>query len=405
MWYAGIDWSDRHHEVVVIDAVGKRVGKRQVDHTVEGLAELIAFLKSIGDIAQHPGHLACIIETNQGLLITTLLEAGLPVYPVNPKTLEKMRKPSGAKTDAIDAQLLARKGRSDLDDLRRLTPDSPLNQELKALTRDQDGLIQAQTRLVNQITACLKAYYPVALTLFGKVHQPVTVAFLLAYPTLDAVQAASTEELVALLQSARHPHPEQKAREIGDKVHQRQLHADPVTTRTKSRLLLALVKQLQPVIEAIAAYDEEITRLFLTHPDSAIFSGLPGAGERLAPRLLAEWGDDRQRYLDATSIQALAGTSPVTFQSGNFCKAHRRTACVKPFRNALHQFAWHSTQQELWAATYYQRKRDEGKSHPVALRALANQWVRIIYALWRKQQPYDAAIFVAAQQAHAPRAA
>ena len=41
----------------------------------------------------------------------------------------------------------------------------------------------------------------------------------------------------------------------------------------------------------------------------------------------------------------------------------------------------------------------------MAVRALANHWVRIIYALWKKREPYNAAIFLAAQQAHAPRAA
>jgi hypothetical protein len=36
----------------------------------------------------------------------------------------------------------------------------------------------------------------------------------------------------------------------------------------------------------------------------------------------------------------------------------------------------------------------------MAVRALANQWVRIIYALWIKHDHDDAAIFLAAQQAH-----
>ena len=172
MWFVGIDWADQHHDVVVIDEHGKQLDKKRVAHSAEGLTELVEFLQRIGDVRQHADHVACILETNKGLLITALLEAGLPVYPVNPKTLEKWRKPSGAKTDTIDAFLFARKGRSDLDQLRRLEPDSPLVQELKQLTRDQDGLIQMQTRLVNQLTACLKAYYPVALELFSKLHQP-----------------------------------------------------------------------------------------------------------------------------------------------------------------------------------------------------------------------------------------
>jgi transposase len=405
MWYVGIDWADQHHDVAVIDEHGKQLDKKRVAHSAEGLADLVTIVKSIGDVSQHADHVACIIETNKGLLITALLEAGLPVYPVNPKTLEKWRKPSGAKTDAIDAFLLARKGRSDLDQLRRLEPDSPLVQELKQLTRDQDSLIQMQTRLLNQLTACLKAYYPVALELFTKLHQATTLAFLQAYPTLQAAQAASEAEILEVLDTGRFPNVKAKARAIWQQVHRPQLQADAITTRTKSRLMLALVQQLAPVVDTLAAYDQEIERLFLMHPDAPLFVSLPGAGKRLAPRLLAEWGDDRTRYQDASSVQALAGTSPVAFQSGNVARAHRRYACTKVLRNAVHQFAWQSTRLEPWAVAYYQRKRREGKTHTIAVRALANHWVRILFAAWTTRRPYDRAIFEAAQQAHAPRAA
>ena len=57
---------------------------------------------------------------------------------------------------------------------------------------------------------------------------------------------------------------------------------------------------------------------------------------------------------------ALAGTAPVLYQSGNYQKAHRRHACLKPLRNALYQLARTSRQQESWADDYYQRKRAEG---------------------------------------------
>jgi transposase len=405
MWYAGIDWADDHHDAVVLDEQGQRVGSCRVTHTPEGLAQLVTFLQ--GTVASAPTRqeLACLIETTHGLLITALLDAGLAVYPVNPKTVDRRRKPSGAKTDAIDAYLLAKTGRSDLADLRRLAPDSPLVQELKALTRDQDGLIQSQTRLVNQLTACLKAYYPVALDLFTKLHQPLTLAFLQAYPTVEASQRATVEQLTALLRQHHHPTPVLAAQAVWGRLHEPQLQADAITTRTKSRLLLALVSQLAPLLEQIKQYDDEITHLFLSHPDSTIFASLPRAGTRLAPRLLAGWGDDRERYRSAASVQALAGTSPVAYESGKYSKAHRRYACIKPFRNTLYQFAWQSTFREPWAAAYYRRKRQEGKSHSMAVRALANGWVRIIQAMWLTQRPYVAETFLAAQHAHAEHAA
>jgi hypothetical protein len=48
----------------------------------------------------------------------------------------------------------------------------------------------------------------------------------------------------------------------------------------------------------------------------------------------------------------------------------------------LYQFAWQSTFQEPWAVAYYRRKRLAGKSHSMAVRALANVWVRLIHAMW-----------------------
>jgi transposase len=404
MKFCGIDWANDHHDALSIDEQGHQLGSIRVAHTPQGLSQLDAYLERIAG----PGgkeQVACIVETTHGLLIAHLLEQGWAVYPVNPRTVERRRAPSGAKTDIIDAYLLAKTGRADFQDLRRLNPDNEQIQELKTLTRDQDGLVRMQTRLVNQLTACLKAYYPVALEVFGKLQQSSTLAFLRAYPTLQAARAASVEELAALLKQARYPGARQKAEALAKHLWQPCLQANEVTTRTKSRLMLALVDQLEPLLKQIAEYDKEIERLFLMHADSELFQALPRAGSRLAPRLLAEMGDDRSRYESACSLQALAGTSPVLFQSGTYQKAHRRLGCIKPWRNALQQFAWQSTLQEAWAKEYYQRKRAEGKSHSVAVRALANVWARILYAIWKKREHYQTITFEQARQAHAPRVA
>ena len=400
MWYVGLDWADTHHDVEVPYLAGKRVGIRRFAHSHAGLHELQAFLLGI---AASPDQLACIVETTHGLLISFLLEAGIPVYPVNPKTANQLRKAAGAKTDQLDAHLLAKLGRLDLADLHRLEPASALVQELKTLTRDQDALIQTQTRLVNQLTACLKEYYPAALHLFAKGKPRSTLVFLQTYPTPQAAQAASLAEITATLRLGKHTNPTKAAPKLVEELHRPQLVANPVIVRAKSRLLLSLVKQLLVVIEEIASYDKAIRPLFLRHDDQGLWRSLPGAGKRLAPRRLPEWGDDRTRYADASSVQSLAGTAPVPFQSGNYAKAHKRFACVKPLRNALYQFAWQSTRQEGWARDYYRRKRAEGKTHSMAVRALANVWVRIIYAMWVTKTSYQTATFEAAKRAHAPR--
>jgi transposase len=228
--------------------------------------------------------------------------------------------------------------------------------------------------------------------------------FLQAYPTPQTASAAPVEHLTSVLKQAGHPQAERVAANVFEAVHRPQLTADPITTRTKSRLMLALVAQLLPLVEQIAAYEQEIDTLFLTHADRPIEAHLPGAGKRLAPRLLAEWGDDRARYARGRSVQALAGTAPVPSESGNYRTAHRRTACLKPKRLALFQFAWQSTLTEPWAKDYYHRKRAQGKSHTVAVRALSNTWVRIVFRMWVDQRGYERTIFEAAKaSARAPR--
>lgn len=403
MKFCGIDWANDHHDALAIDEQGRQLGSIRVAHTPEGLSRLDAYL---GNLAGELGHeqVACIIETTHGLLISYLLEHHWPVYPVNPRTVDRHRAPSGAKTDPIDAYLLAKTGRADFADLHRLNPDSELIQELKELTRDQDALIKAQTRLLNQLTACLKAYYPLGLTAFSQLEQPCTLAFLRAYPTPQQARQATIADLTTLLKKLRYPGAQRKAQELALTLHQPQLVAAEITTRTKARLLLALLDQLEPLMRQIAEYDKEIERLFFLHEDHELFQALPGAGARLAPRLLAEIGDDRGRYCSAASLQALAGTSPVLYQSGMYAKAHRRLGCIKPLRNALHQFAFHSM-REPWAKAYYQRKRAEGKSHTVAIRALANVWGRIVFAVWKKKEIYQSTTFEAAQLAHARRIA
>jgi hypothetical protein len=218
------------HDALVVDETGRQLSSIRVDHMPEGLAKLNTFLEQL--TGPNKEQVVCIVETNRGLLIAFLLEAGWPVYPVNPRTVDRRRSASGAKTDTIDAYLLAKTGRADFADLRRLTPESEL--------------IQMQTRLVNQLTACLKAYYPVALSLFAKLHQHSTLVFLQTYPTPQAALAASVEQVTQVLKNAGHTTAEQMAPKIFQTLHQPHLTATAITTRTKSRLMLALVAQLLP---------------------------------------------------------------------------------------------------------------------------------------------------------------
>ena len=113
----------------------------------------------------------------------------------------------------------------------------------------------------------------------------------------------------------------------------------------------------------------------------------------------------RARYTSAAGVQALAGTAPVIFQSGAHRSTRMRNACSKPLRDVFYQFARVSIPRDAWAKSYYARKRQEGKTFTMAIRALSNQWVRILYAVWQKRAVYDPQVLAQAQHAHGRRAA
>lgn len=400
MIFVGIDWADDHHDVSVADPEGQRLWDGRIAHSREGL-ELVRTRLLDLNLGSPASDIVCVVETNRGLLVHFLLESGFRVCPINPKTSDARRKPSGAKTDRIDARILAEIGRQEWRTIRTLTPNSDLVAELKQLTADQDGLITEATRLSNQLQANLKAYFPAALNFFSDVTCLASLALLQNWPTLTAIRQASEDDLVALLKSHNHSKPEKAAKKIRAIVQAPQLDPGEITERTKSRLMLVLVGQMLPLREAIVAYDKEIWRVFKLHSDSELFNSLPGAGKRLAPRLLAEWGDDRSRYANYRSVQALAGTSPVLFQSGKYRRARMRYSCIKSFRRTMQLYAFVSLGTEKWAREYYDRKRADGKTHQVALRSLANQWIRIIFGMWRSGSLYDPERFQQAREAHA----
>jgi hypothetical protein len=135
--------------------------------------------------------------------------------------------------------------------------------------------------------------------------------------------------------------------------------------------------------------NREIQDLFVEHPDYPIFSSLPGVGKILAPALLAKFGDDRLRYPTPQVLQSVAGTCPVTRQSGKHKYVSFRCACDHEFRWIVQQWAKCSIDDSVWAYTYFQSIRPHCDSLSHAYRRLANRWLEIAWRLWQDKVPYD----------------
>ena len=396
--FVGLDWADTHHEVVVKSASGEMLWSGRVEHRLEALQSLEERLLVLAEGVRRD--VTVILETSQALVVDWLLTTGFTIYPINPKLVEGRRKPSGAKTDRLDAAVLAEIGRQEHGTLRALQPAEDEWVELRQLCRIEETLVQERTQLTNQLIAALKTYYPVALTLFGDITSPTALAFLATWPDLERARAASVSEIQRFLRQHRYPGYEAAGERFFAKLHEPQLAALPGRARAQVRLVQALVAQLQTLDQHRVQVQERIQELFTAHADSDLWSSVPGAGPILAPRLLAAFGTDRERFASAEAVQALAGTCPVLYQSGRVRRAHMRRACDRSFRRTMHLLAFTSLRSCSWARAYYDAQRARGKSHHHALRALGNIWLRILFRMWKDRAPYNEVKFLAARKAH-----
>lgn len=385
--FAGLDWAGDHHDLVVVDRGGQVVLSRRFAHSAEGWRELREALRAFPEIP-------VAVETSQGIVIDQLVRAGPGVYPVNPKAAKRYRErkaPAGTKSDWLDAWAIADALRVDGHGWRPLRPEDPLTEELRLLCRDETALIEQRTLLVNQLQAALRDYYPAALEAFDDWTVRGAWALLESFPNPVALAKAGRRRWEKFLHANKLWRPQTAQRRMEAFARAAELVANPGAGRAKELLALSLVKLLRVLQAQLDAYRGRIGALFDEHPDGGIFGSLPGAGPKLAPRMLGEIGADRGRFTSAEGLQCHAGTAPVSFSSGQVHRVLMRRGVSRHLRSTVHLWADRSRHSCAWAQAYYQAQRDRGKSHACALRCLGQRWLKIVWKMWQERLPYDEA--------------
>ena len=394
--WVGLDWADQRHEIRLEAADSRQVESSSVEQKPEALHAWVAQLR-----ARFPqGRIALALEQSRGAVIYALMAYDfLLLYPVPPKGLARYREAfftSGAKSDLTDADLLLEMVRSHRDRLRAWHPDDALTRQLRLLVEHRRQTVADRTRLTNRLTALLKSYFPQALEWAGELRSLAACEFLLQWPSLEAFQGAGRSAWRRFYRQHRRLAGEELEQLLDTIAQARPLTQDRALLEASVLMTQTLAEQLRTVIVALARLDQALEKLFDQHPDQALFQGLPGAGEALAPRLAAAFGTDRHRYQCAEEIQQFSGIAPVTEASGKMRWVHWRMACPKFLRQTFHEFADASRKKSLWARAYYEQQRQHGASHHAAVRALAYKWIRILYRCWQTRTPYNESLYLEA---------
>jgi transposase len=392
--FVGLDWADAKHDVCLQAAGSQKREFSVLEHQPDTIDAWVSTLRT-----RFKGQpIAICLELNKGPIVSALGKYDfLVLFPVNPLTLARYREaftPSHAKDDPSDAELQLELLLTHRDKLKPLNPQSTAIRALEQLVEHRRRLVGDKVRLTNRLTSALKNYFPHVLQWFDDKDTTIFCDFLTQWPTLKAVQLArrSTLERFFRVHHVRYA-------DVIDQRIQAIKSATPLTTDAgviapTALLVQALVSQLRVTLQAIDDFDEAIAQRAQSHPDFPLFNSLPGAGAVLAPRLLAAFGEHRDRYTSADELQKYAGIAPVTERSGNKSWVHWRLQCPTFLRQTFVEWAAESIRHSFWARAYYQQQRNKGTTHQAAVRALAFKWIRILFRCWQNRTPYDESVYL-----------
>jgi transposase len=128
---------------------------------------------------------------------------------------------------------------------------------------------------------------------------------------------------------------------------------------------------LRVLDQQIATLQRQVVAHFGRHPDAEVLASQPGLGQVLGARVLAEFGDDPNRYATAKARKNYPGTHPITRRSGKTRLVAARSIHNDRLIDALMTQAFAALSASPGARASDDQLRARGAGHNAALRQLA----------------------------------
>lgn len=378
----------------VQDEAGRVLGRARLPEGMAGFTRLHAMLAEQFDPDADHDEVEVVvgIETDRGPWVAALIAAGYQVYAINPLRVARFRESestSGTKSDRADAHTLAEMVRTRRAALRPVAGDSHAAEAVKVLTRAHKTLIWERTRHLLRLRHALLAFFPAAVAAFDDLAAADVLELLAAAPDPAAAAALSRQQIEAALRHAHRHQVTAKAERIAAVLATPQLGQPAPITAAYAASVRAQVAILTVLGTQINTMQKQVEAHFGQHPDVEIYLSQPGLGVVLGARVLAEFGDDKDRYATAKARKNYAGTSPITRQSGKTKIVLARYVHNDRLLDALTRQAFSALRVSPGARTYYDQLRARGIGHHAALRQLGNRLVGILHGCLNTGTIYD----------------
>lgn len=382
-YFVGIDISKYKHDCCIINAADQSiVAKFTFQNDKDGFKQLLTSLQSLStpeDIRigfESTAHYALNLEL-------FLEKASHSFMEINPLLISEYKKSTSlrrTKTDSIDCESIAR---------WLMTVEYKPHPKgfyhaysLKSLTRLRDRLVRQRSFYLVKITNVLDHTFPEFKPFFQERFSRTALYLLENYGTAEKMAHMNSASYDNLRRISRGKFSPQKFLEL------KNLAANTVGVNnsifdTELRCLLTLYKD---VAEQVAVLEKQITELIEeVHPH---YMSIPGIGPISAAIIYAEYGDI-SNFSSPAQMLAFAGLEPGINDSGT--ESHKGRMVKRgssQLRYVLMNCALPLIRFDMTFATYYAKKRTEGKPHRIAMSHVAKKLVRVIFALERQNTDF-----------------
>ena len=384
MYFIGIDISKYKHDCCIISAADQKVvSKVTIKNNKSGFDELLTIINSLSnpeDIRigfESTAHYALNLE----LFLENSLLTFMEVNPVLISEYKKSKTLRRTKTDSVDCESIAR---------WLMTVEYKPHSKgfyhaysLKSLTRLRDKLIRQRSFYLVKITNVLDHTFPEFKPFFDERLSKTALYLLENYGSAEKMarmNSASYEKLRSLSRGKFSPQQFLQLKELAANTVGVNNSIFDVELNSLLSLYKSLVKEIDTIEKEINKLIEEV------HPH---YMSIPGIGPLSAAVIYSEYGDI-SNFSNPGQMLAFAGIEPGINDSGTEAHGGRMgKRGSSQLRYTLINCCLPLIRFDMTFATYYAKKRGEGKPHRVAITHVAKKLIRVIYALERQDTDFN----------------
>lgn len=328
-------------------------------------------------------------ETANGLatpLDQFLVDRGWELVTIQPAAVKSYRQnvlKKHDKTDWSDAWTLAHLG------LHWTIPDTPREQPrraLRTLTRWRESLVRSQTRTVNRLRQTTAAYWPELtnsklITNYGALY---VMALFEHYPDPETLSEISPTKVMERFRKSGSRLPANRLLLLQRLARQNTVYPSEKKQLTMTAQLLA--RRLRSLVRDIAEVDRLLEELGRDDSIVEFLLSWSGVGIVTATTYASEI-QSIDNFESESSLASYSGLALRRVQTGK-SKDYRspQRAANRRLKRCLAQIANGRRLYDPESASYYERKRAEGKSHLQANRCLARHITRRIFKSLKSRQ-------------------